>query len=170
MKFCLLYNTFWRFDDYAFFPKPIQQPHPPIYAAGARTPATYIWAGRNGFHLCTAFFAPNQDGIRKGIALYHQALQGHGHNPAEKEVAGVFQFSCGESNEEAHRNGGSHVFKYFRFFDALRRRSPHTSQAFQQHQGQGVDATGVLQRLMSAPGLTALEQGHTIPTFRGTRR
>ena len=31
-------GEYWNFDDYEFFPRPIQQPHPPLYIAGVLTP------------------------------------------------------------------------------------------------------------------------------------
>ena len=128
-------GKFWQLQDYSFFPKPIQQPHPPIYASGVVTPESFTWAGRKGLHLATGFFVPVQEQLRDNIQLYRQALQEAGHNPAERDVAGVFQMYCGESNEEAHRNGGQHVLNYYKFFGSLDQRSPHTSRSFEHYQG-----------------------------------
>ena len=41
-------GEFYTLQDYSFFPKPRQQPHPPMYAAGAVTPESYEWAGSRG--------------------------------------------------------------------------------------------------------------------------
>ena len=128
-------GKFWQLQDYSFFPKPIQQPHPPIYASGVVTPESFTWAGRNGLHLATGFFVPLQEQLRANIQLYRQSLQEAGHNPAERDVAGVFQMYCGESNKEAHRNGGQHVLNYYKFFGSLDQRSPHTSRSFEHYQG-----------------------------------
>jgi alkanesulfonate monooxygenase SsuD/methylene tetrahydromethanopterin reductase-like flavin-dependent oxidoreductase (luciferase family) len=130
------YNgQFWKLHDYTFFPKPLQQPYPPIYASGVLTPESCAWAGAQGFHLATAFFVPAEERVQKNIQLYRRALQEAGHNPAERDVAGVFQMYCGESNEEAHRNGGSYVLNYYKFFGGLDQRSPHTSKAFASYEG-----------------------------------
>jgi alkanesulfonate monooxygenase SsuD/methylene tetrahydromethanopterin reductase-like flavin-dependent oxidoreductase (luciferase family) len=128
-------GKFWSVDNYTFFPKPLQQPHPPIYGSGALTPDSYRWAGSKGLHLATAFFIPLQERVQRGIQLYRQALQEAGYNPAERDVAGVLQLYCGESNEEAHRHGGRHVLNYYKFFGSLDQRSPHTSRAFEHYQG-----------------------------------
>jgi alkanesulfonate monooxygenase SsuD/methylene tetrahydromethanopterin reductase-like flavin-dependent oxidoreductase (luciferase family) len=128
-------GKFWSLNDYTFFPKPLQQPHPPIYGSGAITPESYRWAGSKGLHLATAFFIPDRERVRNGIGLYRQALEEAGYNPAERDVAGVFQMYCGESNEEAHRHGGGHVLNYYKFFGSLDQRSPHTSRAFEHYQG-----------------------------------
>ena len=128
-------GKFWQLQDYTFFPKPLQQPHPPIYASGVITPESCIWAGKQGFHLATGFFVPLQERVRDNIQLYRQALEENGHNPAERDVSGVFQMYCGESNEEAHRNGGEYVLNYYKFFGSLDQRSPHASRAFEHYQG-----------------------------------
>lgn len=128
-------GQFWQLRDYTFFPKPLQKPHPPIYASGVITPESCVWAGRQGFHLATAFFVPIREQVQENIQLYRQALREAGHDPAERDVAGVFQMYCGESNEEARRNGGDYVLNYYKFFSSLDQRSPHASRAFEHHGG-----------------------------------
>ena len=126
-------GKFCQLEDHSFFPKPIQQPHPPIYAAGAVTPESYRWAGSRGFNLGTAFFIPDREAVQQGIATYREALIENGFDPAERNIAGIFQMYCGESNEEAHRHGGQHVFNYYNFFGSLAARRPHTSHTFDRH-------------------------------------
>ena len=128
-------GKFWELEDYTFFPSPLQKPHPPIYASGAITPESYQWAGQRGFHLATAFFLPNQEHVQECIGLYRQALRENGHEPADRDVAGVYQMYCGESNAEARRNGGQHALTYYAFFGALAQRGALTSQSFAYHKG-----------------------------------
>ena len=47
----------------------------------------------------------------------------------------MFQMYCGESQEEARRNGGQYALRYFEFFNSLDRRSQHDSESFRHHQG-----------------------------------
>jgi alkanesulfonate monooxygenase SsuD/methylene tetrahydromethanopterin reductase-like flavin-dependent oxidoreductase (luciferase family) len=42
---------------------------------------------------------------------------------------------CGESQEEARRNGGQYALRYFEFFNSLDRRSQHEAESFRHHQG-----------------------------------
>src|SRR6266571_4321578 len=67
--------------------------------------------------------------------FFPKALKEANYNPGEKDVAGVYQLYCGESNEEAHRHGGGHVLNYYKFFGTLDHRSPHTSRAFAHYKG-----------------------------------
>ncbi len=130
-------GKFWKLHDYTFFPKPLQQPHPPIYASAVVTPESAVYAGSRGFHLTTGLFVPAREKVRDIIALYRQTLCEHGFDPATREVAGVYQLYCGESQEEARRNGGQYALQYFRFFSTLDQRALHTSKAFE-HYGGGV--------------------------------
>jgi alkanesulfonate monooxygenase SsuD/methylene tetrahydromethanopterin reductase-like flavin-dependent oxidoreductase (luciferase family) len=121
--------------DYEFFPAPLQKPHPPIYASAVLTPESYVWTAEKGFHLATACFVPNKEGVREGIALYRETLEAAGHDPASRDVAGVFQMYCGESDAHAHATAGDAVIRYLAFFSAIDRRSPHRSKAYEHHQG-----------------------------------
>jgi alkanesulfonate monooxygenase SsuD/methylene tetrahydromethanopterin reductase-like flavin-dependent oxidoreductase (luciferase family) len=127
-------GKFWKLTDYAFFPKPLQQPHPPIFASGAITPESFVWAGSKGFHLSSGFFLPAPDRIRENIGLYRQALRESGFDPAMREISGVYQMYCGDSREEAREHGGVYALQYYKFFDSLDRKSPHTSAAFKLYQ------------------------------------
>lgn len=128
-------GKFWQLKDYTFFPKPLQQPHPPIYASAVITPESAVYAGSRGFHLSTGLFVPARERVREVIELYRKTLREHGFNPAEKEVSGVFQLYCGESQDEARRNGGQYALQYFKFFSSLDQRALHTSKAFEQYGG-----------------------------------
>jgi alkanesulfonate monooxygenase SsuD/methylene tetrahydromethanopterin reductase-like flavin-dependent oxidoreductase (luciferase family) len=123
-------GKFWSFDDYRFFPRPLQQPHPPIYASGVLSPESQLWAARRGFHLATACFVPDRDGVRRGVQLYRDTLVECGHDPAQRDVAGVFQMYCGPSDAESLRTSGDCVLAYLDFFSGLERGDPHPSRAF----------------------------------------
>ena len=130
-------GRFWKLRDYSFFPKPLQQPHPPIYAAGTITPESCVWAGSHGFHLATGLFVPAREKVKANIELYRQTLRQHGYHPDERDVAGVFQMYCGDSAEEARIHGGEYALQYFKFFGALDARELHSasSRDYAQYQG-----------------------------------
>jgi alkanesulfonate monooxygenase SsuD/methylene tetrahydromethanopterin reductase-like flavin-dependent oxidoreductase (luciferase family) len=127
-------GRFWNVSDYQFFPPPLQQPHPPIYASATLTPESFVWTAKRGFHLATACFVPNKEGVRSGIELYRKTLAEAGHDPASREVAGVFQMFCGETHAEAHAVAGSNVIRYLDFFGSIDAKSPHRSKAYAHHQ------------------------------------
>ena len=122
-------GKFWKLRDYEFFPKPVQKPHPPIFAAGAGTPASFTWAGGLGLDLCTALFGPDRNLLKSGIANYRKTLADNGYNPALRTVTTVTQMYCGETKAEALRHGGQYTLNYYRFFAGLDRRGSHPSGA-----------------------------------------
>jgi len=128
-------GKFWQFEDYQFFPPPLQTPHPPIYASATLTPESFVWTAEMGFHLATACFVPNKEGVRDGIALYRRTLAESGRDPGQLDVAGVFQMFCGTSHSEAHQTAGHHVIDYLDFFGSIDARSPHRSKTYAHHQG-----------------------------------
>jgi alkanesulfonate monooxygenase SsuD/methylene tetrahydromethanopterin reductase-like flavin-dependent oxidoreductase (luciferase family) len=121
------------------FPPPIQQPHPPVYASGAATLDNYLWAGQQGLNLATAFFLPRQDFVRDSIVQYRTALTQAGHDPASREVLGVIQMYCAETNEEAASQGWKFTKNYLRFFSGLDSANPHRADAYEayRHRGSG---------------------------------
>lgn len=128
-------GRFWSLSDYEFFPKPLQQPHPPIYASAVLTPESYVWTAEMGFNLATACFVPNREGIRAGVELYRKTLEQRGLDPASRSVLGVMQMYCGESYEASHREAGEAVLRYLAFFAAIDQKRPHQSKAYEHHKG-----------------------------------
>ena len=43
----------FNYKGIRLLPKPVQQPHPPVWVAASRSDDTYRWAGEQGFHLLT---------------------------------------------------------------------------------------------------------------------
>ncbi len=126
-------GQFWKLKDYTFFPKPLQQPYPPIYASAVATPESAIWAGKNGHHLSCALFIPAPQVVKGILDLYRQTLVENGFKPEEKEISGVFQMYCGDTNAQAKAEGGKYALQYFKFFNELDARSPHTSKDFERY-------------------------------------
>ncbi|HXR34329.1 MAG TPA: LLM class flavin-dependent oxidoreductase [Candidatus Binataceae bacterium] len=121
------HGKFWHLEDYQFFPPPVQKPFPPIYASGTMSRESYIYAGTRGLHLCTAFFIPDKEAVRNNIALYRRTLAENGHDPSQRDVAGVFPMYCGESKAQALRYGGECTLNYFKFFGSLERGTAATT-------------------------------------------
>ncbi len=148
------HGEFWTLEDYQFFPPPLQQPHPPIYASATLTPESFEWTAQHGFHLATACFVPNKEGVRDGIRLYRETLEQRGVEPGSLDVAGVFQMFCGETHAEAHRTAGVRVVDYLDFFGSIDARSPHRSKTYEHHGGgtKGMFA-GVTSEMLDEQGL-----------------
>ncbi len=122
-------GRFWKLRDYEFFPKPVQKPHPPIFAAGAGTLASFTWAGKRGLDLCTALFAPDKALLKNGLNNYRDTLASNGYDPVRRTVTSVTQMYCGETKAEALRHGGEYTLNYYKFFSGLDARGSQASGA-----------------------------------------
>jgi alkanesulfonate monooxygenase SsuD/methylene tetrahydromethanopterin reductase-like flavin-dependent oxidoreductase (luciferase family) len=106
---------------------------------------------------------PNKEGVRDGIALYRETLEAAGHDPASRDVAGVFQMYCGESDAHAHSTAGGSVIRYLEFFSAIDRRSPHRSKAYEHHQGGSANMyAGVTSEMLSEQRLALIGDPATL--------
>lgn len=76
----------YHFRDLQVLPRPLQQPHPPIWASAVRTRESYEWAGRRGFHLMTAPHLIDPATMDEWLTLYRQALVAEGYDPAERQI------------------------------------------------------------------------------------
>jgi alkanesulfonate monooxygenase SsuD/methylene tetrahydromethanopterin reductase-like flavin-dependent oxidoreductase (luciferase family) len=87
-------------------PKPVQQPHPPVWIGTARSEDSFRWAGKNGFHLMTLpWLYPTPDLLLGFTRSYRDSLADAGHDPATREILGKFHIyvadSCQQALEEA---------------------------------------------------------------------
>ncbi len=117
-------GSFYELTGYECFPPPLQQPTPPIFASGAGTPASYVYAGQKGFNLATAFFVPNRDMVREGIRSYRDALRASGIDPKDRKVVSVMQMYCAEDARRA-REGWRYTNNYLKFFAGIDARRPN---------------------------------------------
>src|SRR4029450_10360224 len=78
----------FNYKGVRLLPKPVQQPHPPVWVAASRSDDTYRWAGEQGFHLLTLPYISQPEIPHTAIDHYGQALVQAGHDPATREVLG----------------------------------------------------------------------------------
>jgi alkanesulfonate monooxygenase SsuD/methylene tetrahydromethanopterin reductase-like flavin-dependent oxidoreductase (luciferase family) len=122
-------GKFWDVREYELFPKPLQ-PSVPIFATGAASEWSYVWAGEQGHNLACPFFLPNQPHVQKGIREYRAALRAHDIDPSTREVLGVIPMYCAQTLEEA-ADAFSYTLNYLKFFGSLDQRSPHRAKNYE---------------------------------------
>ena len=66
-------GEFWQFPTSSSVPKPLQQPHPPIWVA-ARDPDTYDWAIKNGAHIMSTPLSRPPSEVKVLSDKFNQAL------------------------------------------------------------------------------------------------
>mgnify|MGYP001278554504 CR=1 FL=1 len=97
-------------------PQPLQRPHPPIFAAAARTPASYSWAGEHGFHLQIApLLFSDLDVLRGHVASYRAAASAAGHDAAALDLLAAYPLYVSEREADAVRAADPHLQRLARY-------------------------------------------------------
>ncbi len=71
-------GQFWSYENVAIWPRPVQQPHPPVWVPVTGSKETIEWAGRYDVPI-TPGLVPTR-GLREDIIRYYaRCLAQHGH-------------------------------------------------------------------------------------------
>jgi len=83
-------------------PRPVQQPHPPIWMTANRDPAHFRWIAEHGLNLMTIpWTAPSMDESRRLIGEYRAALREFGTDHMGLKTLGLFPVFVADTVEEA---------------------------------------------------------------------
>jgi alkanesulfonate monooxygenase SsuD/methylene tetrahydromethanopterin reductase-like flavin-dependent oxidoreductase (luciferase family) len=104
-------GEFWEFDELTLYPRPIQQPHPPIWVAGTSDNGLG-WAGRQGYHIMTVGHPHPPDKVRPGVEAWKQGLLEAGFDPKDKHCQFHVRTHVNENAERARAIGMAAVKRY----------------------------------------------------------
>jgi alkanesulfonate monooxygenase SsuD/methylene tetrahydromethanopterin reductase-like flavin-dependent oxidoreductase (luciferase family) len=96
-------STYHHLKQINLVPPPVQQPHPPIYIAATRTPATLNFAVSTGHRLCIAVVQDTADALdlcQRFVTLSRQA----GFNRSMAEIPFFRYFYVAESAEQVRQD------------------------------------------------------------------
>jgi len=104
----------YQFDDLCVRPKPLQQPHPPIYMA-CLSPETFEIAGRYGYNvMMSTAFGLTAELAKIGVTAYRKGRAEGGHDPEGGKIANLSMVYPGKTMEEARETFGPRVTWYYR--------------------------------------------------------
>jgi natural product biosynthesis luciferase-like monooxygenase protein len=107
-------GEFFSYENVPVLPKPVQQPHPPIWVGCARSEDSFRWAGKNGFHLMTLPYLYREPHLLPGfVRSYRNALAEAGHDFTQTEVLGKFHIYVSTSLDKAIEEADPYLIKYF---------------------------------------------------------
>ena len=92
-------------------PKPVQQPHPPVYVA-AVSPSTYEWVIKNGYNVLTSFLHP-YDEVFQLYESYHKTADACGMSGKLDFPLARFLYVA-ESSHKAREECHDQLMWYFR--------------------------------------------------------
>ena len=104
-------GEFWKFDPLTLYPRPIQQPHPPIWVAGTSAEGLG-WAGRQGYHIMTVGHPHPPEKVRPGVEAWKQELIAAGFDPATRHCQFHVRTYVHESSEQAQSTAAAAVKRY----------------------------------------------------------
>ena len=110
----------WRGRHYNFpkltvYPKPRQQPHPPIYVTANRDPESFTMIGRRGHHLMTLPWIATNEEQGPRVEIYRTALHEGGHSVDGKDVFTMYPVYVGASDSEARSEVIEHWHRWRAF-------------------------------------------------------
>jgi len=98
-------------EDVTVLPRPVQQPHPPVYVASWMTPETIRYAAEHGFPiLAPAGLASDQ--IKTNYQLYRDTLRSLGKSAAGLDLPALVHIYVDENDERGWSTGVEHSMRY----------------------------------------------------------
>jgi alkanesulfonate monooxygenase SsuD/methylene tetrahydromethanopterin reductase-like flavin-dependent oxidoreductase (luciferase family) len=76
-------GKFWQFEEITLYPRPVQQPHPPIWVA-ATSAETLGWAGHMGYDIMTVGHPHPPEKVRPGVEAWREGLKASGIDPDQR--------------------------------------------------------------------------------------
>lgn len=98
-------GNFWSYQDVAIWPRPMQQPHPPVWVPVTGSKETIEWAGREDVPITPGLRGPR--GLRLDIIRYYATcLAQHGHSITPQHLVGTASAYVADSREQAIAEAG----------------------------------------------------------------
>ncbi len=104
-------GEFWKFDPLTLYPRPMQQPHPPIWVAGTSAEGLG-WAGRRGYHIMTVGHPHPPEKVRAGVEAWKRALMEAGFDPATRHCQFHVRTHVHENAQRARATAMAAVKRY----------------------------------------------------------
>jgi natural product biosynthesis luciferase-like monooxygenase protein len=109
-------GKFDRFANVHLTPRPVQQPHPPIFIAAVASAESFIWAGEHGYHLMIVPFAGSLERTAAFVHSYREAWAAAGHPPGAEQVQMSFHCYLAETSATAIEGFKRPVERYVEVF------------------------------------------------------
>lgn len=122
-------GNFWSYQDVAIWPRPVQQPHPPVWVPVTGSKETIEWAAREDIPITPGLRGPR--GLRLDIIRYYATcLAQHGYAITPQHLVGTASAYVADSREQAIAEAGP----YSLYFSQTLFSHGNISEAAQQQQ------------------------------------
>ena len=105
-------GKFWSYKDVAIWPRPVQQPHPPVWVPVTISKETIEWAARENIPITPGANATQP--VRKDmIRFYAQCLDRAGHKITPQHLNLGASVYVADSREQAVKEAGPYMLYFF---------------------------------------------------------
>jgi len=94
------HGNYYTYSDMELWPQPQQRPHPPVWLSCTATPASFEWAGQQGYNILTVVYR-SVEALVKLNQLYRDAWDAAGHKKNGWRISAHFQVVLSEDRREA---------------------------------------------------------------------
>jgi alkanesulfonate monooxygenase SsuD/methylene tetrahydromethanopterin reductase-like flavin-dependent oxidoreductase (luciferase family) len=95
------HGRYWDFDNVEVLPKPLQQPHPPMWVASS-SPDAIAWSAQRGYSIMMDPHSAH-DEIGRKFRAYSQALTAAGHSPEGRDTPMARLLAVAATRSEAEQ-------------------------------------------------------------------
>ncbi len=93
-------GKYYRYSDLELWPQPQQRPHPPVWLSCSGTPASFEWAGQQGYSILTVAYR-GVEPLVKLNQLYRDSWEAAGHKKGGYRISSHYQVVLAEDGREA---------------------------------------------------------------------
>src|SRR5579871_673127 len=133
------HGEMWNLEDVTLFPRPVQQPHPPIWVAGF-TPQSLGWAGRQGYNIMTVAHPRPPESARAGVQAWCDGLRENGVDRDSRHCQLHVRIYVDEDSERARHIAENAIRDYTRLSTA--RLGDYSTTAIDTYDWEGMRAQG----------------------------
>jgi natural product biosynthesis luciferase-like monooxygenase protein len=109
-------GPFHQFGPLSLLPRPVQQPHPPIWVAAIQTAESFVWAGEQGYNLMIVPYLSAFDSVAANLRAYRESYERAGHGAEGGKVQMSFHLYVAEDGATARREAKAPMDEYIRIF------------------------------------------------------
>ncbi|MBX5491875.1 MAG: LLM class flavin-dependent oxidoreductase [Chloroflexi bacterium] len=105
------YGKHYRFRYVNVWPRPLQQPHPPIWIPSQGSSETIEWAAERRYPYLQTF--NTLAALRKNLGAYREAAQRYGYEASPEQLGWAVPVYVAPTDEEARREAKPHIELFY---------------------------------------------------------
>ncbi|HEY3061340.1 MAG TPA: LLM class flavin-dependent oxidoreductase [Chloroflexota bacterium] len=106
-------GRFWQYKDVAIWPRPVQQPHPPVWVPVTASKETIEWAGEHNIPITPGI--ASHRGVREDVIRYYtRQLNQHGHQITPGHLVIQADVYVADTKEQAIEQAGPYALYFNR--------------------------------------------------------